>query len=477
MQLSLRHIVPTAAAALILGGCAGESYPGLSYDIPWNDDIINNESGKANEQGIQIEAYVDFDSFRIGSTRATGPFIFPERTNSKADSNRYEKSVFHIFAFRDTLDAQGLPMPDYTKRSNDPDDPGRNCLVDGNDYLLGMPVYHHADRSGLVHMLRSNMRTDTALYWGTRNTRIGYNFFGYFLDDYRPTAATARRDAEGIVYDIDIDGTQDLMYGHSERLSKALLDSICLMENFNLDDDEKQTILNIRNYSAYAAYHGIAPHIKLQHGLVRLRFQAFPADASCDSVTIESIEIYSKYKTHLRVVADDFAKLGLTFDEDRRYLVLQDSNYTANRDSMGLLPYESLHTEGNTVSWKPEYEEHADWRDNHPTFIGGDLLVAPDSVYRMKLTYRQTLRNYDKKTGKNLINRVSSTYDLPAPQLVQSLDENGSYWYLPSHTYHVNIGVFGLRAIVVNTSVEGWEEGEIFEPNTEDEFDGNYPPD
>ena len=79
-----------------------------------------------------------------------------------------------------------------------------------------------------------------------------------------------------------------------------------------------------------------------------------------------------------------------------------------------------------------------------------------------------------RKTGKNQISRNTTTYDLPAPKVDVSYDERlRRYMYLPSHTYHINIGIYGLRPIVVNTGLDGWEEGEEIEPNSEEDFDEN----
>jgi hypothetical protein len=152
---------------------------------------------------------------------------------------------------------------------------------------------------------------------------------------------------------------------------------------------------------------------------------------------------------------------------------MMDHNATTHPDSVGILPYQPMRTKGNTVNWQPEYEGN-DWKDNPPTIIGGDLLLPTDSVFRMKLTYRQTLINKDPRTGENIVNRNTTTYDLRAPEVDVSYDERlRRYMYLPGHTYHINIGVYGLRPIVVNTGVDGWEEGEDIPPNSEDEFDGN----
>ena len=65
--------------------------------------------------------FVRPQKFITATTRGAGPFIVPgpEDTPTHPDSNRYEKSMFYVFAFRDTLDFQGLPATDFTRRSDD----------------------------------------------------------------------------------------------------------------------------------------------------------------------------------------------------------------------------------------------------------------------------------------------------------------------------------------------------------------------
>ena len=133
MKYSLRHITALPLTALLLlCGCAGESYPGLTYDRVMSPDIINEESGKTGGRGIEIELYIAPDSFVMGSqpTRGLGPFIVPDTTRS--DSNHYESTKFHVFAFRASPDDYGplTYLPDYRRRSNDPTDQKANCLID-----------------------------------------------------------------------------------------------------------------------------------------------------------------------------------------------------------------------------------------------------------------------------------------------------------------------------------------------------------
>ena len=478
MKYSLRHITALPLTALLLlCGCAGESYPGMTYDRTMSPDIINEESGKTGDRGIEIELYIAPDSFALGSpTRGTGPFVVPDTT--RRDSNHYENSFFHVFAFRASPDDQGplTYMPDYRRRSNDPTDQKANCLIDNNnDFNIGLPAQLDDNRSGRLRFrcfdTRSNLWNDTLLHYNINTSNIGYNFYAYYIDDFKPSDANTSRTGEGICYNIDLDGTRDLMYGVAPRLTPAVLDYLTEKDNLMIGEESRTRIINNSYYTGYAAYYGVRPYVQLHHALTRLRFQAFPADATCDSVTIESIEVQCRNKAHLWIVRPNNGDLGITFEPEYNYVTLMDPHPSQAPDSIGKYPYVPLGTETNTVTWKPEYEG-TDWKTNEPKTIGGDMLVATDSVYRMKLTYRQTLRNKNPLTGKNIVNRMTSTYDLYAPETDLSYDANaGRHMYLPGHTYNINIGIYGLRAIVVNTGMEGWQEGEDIPPNTEDDFD------
>ena len=312
------------------------------------------------------------------------------------------------------------------------------------------------------------MQNDSSLYYNANSGNIGFNFYAYHIDDFEPTDANTTRTGEGICYDIDIDGTRDLMFGAAPRITPEVLDYLIAKDNLQIDEERRNNILNNSYYTNYAAYHGVRPYVTLHHALTRLHFQAFPADETCDSVTIESIEISCRNKAHLWVVRPRADQLGVTFDEERNYVPLMEPASTERDDSLGITKYVPLSTDHNTVSWKKEYEGN-DWKKNPPTSIGGDLLVSTDSVYRMRLTYRQTLRNKDSNTGQNIVNRHTATYDLYAPTSDLSYDEElQRHMYLPGHTYNINIGVYGLRSIVINTGMEGWEEGEDLPPNEEE---------
>lgn len=465
MKYNFRHITLFAFTALCFMGCAGESYPGLEYDRTVSEDIINNESGMNDPNGVPVEVYVSPQRFVTATTRGVGPFIVPDSADviSPEDSirysNRYVKSLFYTFAFRDTPDDQGALtyQPDFTKHSNDKNDGKVNCLVDAGDKPYGMPGMLDSDHSGRIHMKRAGLRLDTTMYYGDRYRDVGYNFFVYHVDDL-PLEGKMHRDETGVWYDVDLDGTRDIMVGAAPLLTPEVLDTAYAEISRNLTREERDHILNVGNYSDFAAQRGIHPYVPLKHQLARLQFRAFPADWSCDSVFIESINIECLHSGKLYVAAPDREQIGFRLDSSRVWQPLQEIHPTLHKDSLGVTPYIlPLDTVRNHVSWKEGMSET--WINNQWVVVGGDMMVPEDTLLMMELTYRQILRTYDAE-GKNKISRITAKYKLPAPKTPLCYDERTQkYLYKRGYKFNVNIGVYGLRPIEIYTTVDGWEDG------------------
>ena len=467
MKYNFRHIALFAFTALCFMGCAGESYPGLEYDRTVSEDIINNESGMNDPNGVPVEVYVSPQRFVTATTRGVGPFIVPDSADviSSEDSirysNRYVKSLFYTFAFRDTPDDQGALtyQPDFTKHSNDKNDGKVNCLVDAGDKPYGMPGMLDSDHSGRIHMKRGGLRLDTTMYYGNRYKDVGYNFFVYHVDDL-PLEGKMHRDETGIWYDVDLDGTRDIMAGVAPLLTPEVLDTAYAEISRNLTREERDHILNVGNYSDFAAQRGIHPYVALKHQLARLRFQAFPADMSCDSVYIESIEIEGLHSGKLYVATPNPEAIGFRMDSARTWMPLREIHPTKHRDSLGVTPLIlPLDTISNHVSWEDGMSSE-NWSRNPPVVIGADMMMPQDTLFMMRLTYKQVLRRIDPDTGKNCYNRVTSLYRLPAPETPVNFDEEQrKYFYRRGFVYNINIGVYGLRPLEVFTEIDGWGDG------------------
>lgn len=440
----------------LMVGCAGESYPGLEYDYVLNEDIVNTEGDPSKMRGRLIEIFASPQSFAT-TTRGVGPFDMPDTT--RRDSNHYENARVYILAFRDTLDYQGYGRPNYTKHSNDANDREVSCLVDDQDKPHGMLARFDFGRTGKLHMKQRSERLDTTLYYSATHPDVGYNFFVYSVDDM-PVEGRMHRDETGVWYDAEIDGTQDLMCGHSPLLTPEVLDSAFKEQASRLTLDERNHVLNIGNFSGYAARYDIHPYVQMKHALTRLRFRAYPADYSADSVFIDSIIINSRYKGEFHVVTPYPDNIGVTFTDERKDLLLMD--YPVDTMHQGIKPNVPLVAERCRVQW--DYDKAR----QDTIVIGADMLLPSDTEFGMTIIYRQILRNINWETGENNINRVEGFYRLKVPQAKVNYDPvTDQFLYRPGQIYNVTLGVYGLQPITITVTNEGWEEGEeIIVPET-----------
>ena len=449
-------MVMMAVACLV--ACSSESYPGVEYEPVMSDDLKNTESSMNTNGKVPVNVLIGANSFSISqATRGTGPFTIPDGTDDYI-TEHYQQAFFHIFAFRDRRDEQGndAVVPDYTKRSGDENDTHGDCLIDGISSIEGMAAKLDPDGDLKLHMKRANLRVDSILYYYTRHADKGYNFFVYHLDDFKPTIENTHRSTDKVSYDVEIDGARDYMVGCSPRLTPQVLNEYYPDAAAKLSDIERNYILNIGNYSRYAADHGIDPIVTIKHLLPRIRFVCYPADASANKVQIERITLSSRHTGNLVVASADTKELGFSsFNDDRIDIALGERNPDGEASS----PFVPLVPKNNIVNWEPGMDPQ-DWMKNGGTVIGGDLLLAPDTEYKMHIVYTQELSGINPVTGERNSNEISAIYTITAPKIDESMNpQTGEYQFMGGLIYNVNIGVYGLRPLEMNVGLDGWEEG------------------
>lgn len=465
----LLHYISVFAAACIVAACSSESYPGLEYEFDTSGNS-NTEEGKVVDLGTLLRVFVSEQGFYTASalteTKGTGPFVVPDTTAE--DRNHYSKAIFRLFSFRDRPEQQGPfdYVPDYTRRSGDTSDANVNCLIDGTQYEHGMPAHLRSDHTGEFQMLRPNLVNDTTLYYSHRFDNIGYRFFAYHLDDAKIN--NAQREGSHIYYDIDIDGTQDIMMGQSQKLTPEVLDR--RHSTVNLTPGQRDKVLNIGNYSSYSSSLGIYPIVDMKHMLARLQFRAYPADESCHLVYIDSISIYSKYSGRIIVAARDSSEMGITFNEAQRKwfkLKRRDTSRT-NKDSIGAYPLVDL-AGNNLIEWDPATMSNADWTKNKYTCLGTDMLVPADSTYKMVLYYHQKVAK--NETSPPETHRFVSDFTLPAPHIDANYDEASGRWvYKPGKIYYVRIAVYGMQQPKFEVDLDPWGDGGGLEVDPEEQY-------
>ena len=457
MRYIVKYIVVMIAVASLVA-CSSESYPGIEYDPHMSEDLVNDESSMNANGKVPVNVLIGANSFSISqATRGTGPFTVPDGTDDYA-TKHYNQAIFHIFAFRDHRDEIGKDAvtPDFTKRSGDESDSHGDCLVDGVTPLVGMVAKLDPEGDIKLHMKRISQRADSTLYYYNRHADKGYNFFVYHIDDFVPTAENTHRETDKISYDVEIDGARDFMVGSSPRLTPQVLYESYPDAVDKLSADERNYILNIGNYSRYAADHGIDPIVTINHLLPRIRFVCYPADPSANKVQIERITLSSRHAGNLVVASADPKDIGFSsFDDDRIDIALGERNPDGDPSS----PYVPLTPKNNIVNWEPGMDSQ-NWMENGGTVIGDDLLLAPDTEYKLHIVYTQELSGINPVTGERNSNEISAIYTITAPKLEESMNpQTGEYQFMGGLIYNINIGVYGLRPLEMNVGLEGWEEG------------------
>lgn len=486
-----KHIVNilTAAVTLLLTASCNVSYPDL--DLPHEEPPTNDEDVNIDKTSILLytsnPAYFSVVSDTRGSvgTRGTGAFEPMETVAYNRD--KYLNSKFHIFAFRAYNDAdpnggQGVltEEPSMSRYRYAQDASGGNmdeyntsCLLDGPEYKLGMPFKFEPDQFiGTMNVLTKDYPED--IYYSYRYQDVGYNFFGYFVDDLDLTNYTREKDK--ISYDIEIDGYQDVLVGAAKTpLTEADFAEGGIYEKAaRLTEEEKQKILNIPgNYSTFAAHRNVHPVVNMKHQLTMLKFFAYPGASSAKDVVIKDISVMTLTKGTLTVASRNIDDCKLVFKPENEVDVLQKAvklgEYQKETDESGethnvygkIIP--KLRDEGYQVEWKDEWADNESQvvpgvthvpttklkMDEASVELGAGLLVAPQESYVVTLTYLFPDGPYGEMKEHKTVYKIT-----PAKK------EGEQASFEKGLLYNVKIGVYGLEKIQISGSVDGWGKGE-----------------
>lgn len=486
-----KHIVNilTAAVTLLLTASCNVSYPDL--DLPQGEPPTNDEDVNIDKTSILLytsnPAYFSVVSDTRGSvgTRGTGAFEPMETVAYNRD--KYLNAKFHIFAFRAYNDAdpnggQGVltEEPSMSRYRYAQDASGGNmdeyntsCLLDGPEYKLGMPFKFEPDQFiGTMNVLTKDYPKD--IYYSSRYQDVGYNFFGYFVDDLDLSNYTREKDK--ITYDIEIDGYQDVLVGAAKTpLTEADFAEGGIYEKAaRLTEEEKQKILNIPgNYSTFAAHRNVHPVVNMKHQLTMLKFFAYPGASSAKDVVIKDISVMTLTKGTLTVASRNIDDCKLVFKPENEVDVLQKAvklgEYQKETDESGethnvygkIKP--GLRDEGYQVKWKDEWADNEsqvvpgvthvpttkEKMDEASVELGAGLLVAPQESYVVTLTYLFPDGPRGQMKEHKTVYRIT-----PAKK------EGEQASFEKGLLYNVKIGVYGLEKIQISGSVDGWGKGE-----------------
>lgn len=486
-----KHIVNilTAAVTLLLTASCNVSYPDL--DLPQGEPPTNDEDVNIEKTPILLytsnPAYFSVVSDTRGSVGTRGTGAFEPMETVAYNREKYLNAKFNIFAFRAYNDAdpsggQGVltEAPSMSRYRYAKDASGDNwdenntsCLLDGPEYKSGMPFKFEPDQFiGTMNVLTKDYPED--IYYSSRYQDVGYNFFGYFVDDL--DLSNYKREQNKISYDIEIDGYQDVLVGAAKTpLTEADFAEGGIYEKAaSLTKDEKQKILNIPgNYSTFAAHRNVHPVVNMKHQLTMLKFFAYPGASSAKDVVIKDISVMTLTKGTLTVASRNIDDCKLVFKPENGVDVLQKAvklgEFQKETDESGethnvygnIKP--GLRDEGYQVMWKDEWADNEsqvvpgvthvpttkEKMDEASVELGAGLLVAPQESYVVTLTYLFP----DGPNGDMKEHKTEYKITPAKKEGEQASFEKGLL-------YNVKIGVYGLEKIQISGSVDGWGKGE-----------------
>lgn len=282
-------------------------------------------------------------------------------------------------------------------------------------------------------------------------TQSSFDFWGYRLDDAIQGEPAVSEDGTKQEVGFELNGSQDIMVG------KATPD----------EEDLAKCADETKIYSAYAARRGVQPDIVFKHLLSRLVFSITGGNKdACDDesgVKVTAIKVKSKYTGKLIVAYTPDAEVTneLVPTEDVKDLVLMQRATDDTNGNNKLIALEAKN---------PEWDTEADKAKK--TNIGEAILAVPADNYELTIELSQKVK-------------IQEAYSEPNPEGGEPINhpaeydfKNFSYTdvikltddvFKAGYSYNVNITVFGLSEIKINTTLTPWEDGGNIDMNPEDD--------
>lgn len=282
-------------------------------------------------------------------------------------------------------------------------------------------------------------------------TQSAFDFWGYRLDDAIQGEPAVSDDGTKQEVAFELNGSQDIMVG------KANPDE----EDLGKCTDETKI------YSAYAARRGVQPDIVFKHLLSRLVFSVTGGNKdACDDefgVKVTGIKVKSKYTGKLIVAYTPDAEVTneLVPTEDVKLLELMQRDVADTQGNNNLI---ALQEKG------PEWDTEADKAKK--TNIGEAILAVPAENYELTIELKQKVKTqeaYDEPTEEGTPSHHDAEYDYKNFTYNDVIKLTDDKVFEAGYSYNVNITVYGLSEIKINTTLTPWKDGGNIDMNPEDD--------
>lgn len=214
-------------------------------------------------------------------------------------------------------------------------------------------------------------------------------------------------------------------------------------------------------YSAYAARRGVQPDIVFKHLLSRLVFSITGGNKdACDDesgVKVTAIKVKSKYTGKLIVAYTPDAEVTneLVPTEDVKDLVLMQRATDDTNGNNKLIALEAKN---------PEWDVDADKAKK--TNIGEAILAVPADQYELTIKLKQYVKTQEAYNDGEDHTAEYETRTFSYNDVIKLADDKV---FEAGYSYNVNITVYGLSEIKINTTLTPWVDGGNIDMNPEDD--------
>ena len=283
-------------------------------------------------------------------------------------------------------------------------------------------------------------------------TQSSFDFWGYRLDDAIQGEPAVSEDGTKQEVGFELNGSQDIMVG------KATPD----------EEDLAKCADETKIYSAYAARRDVQPDIVFKHLLSRLVFSVTGGnqDACNDTygVKVTGITVKSKYTGKLIVAYTPDAEVTnqLVPTEDVTDLELMQRDEADAQGNNNLIPL---------VAKGPKWDVDADKAIK--TNIGEAILAVPADQYELTIKLQQYVKTQEAYNDGTDHDAEYETRTFSYNDVIKLADDNV---FQAGYSYNVNITVYGLSEIKINTTLTPWVDGGNIDMNPEDDGTPNVTP-
>lgn len=410
-----------AMAGGLLSSCSSEDTIGAG--------VAESVGGESSEL---VPIQLGVSNSVINVTRGTGT-VGSIKGEGVTETNQWSGQEIYVYMFKKSTDAtKALELAEFPSDDD-------NSPLDG-------PVFDNAkmftpEVAGETAAVRED---DLVKYYPPTGN---FDFWGYRLDDANANPMPEPNE-EGTEYRVDftIDGTQDVVVAKA-KLTEEDKATIAKWE----DQSKKENY-----YSAYAARNDVQPTLTFKHLLTRLQFEVKDGSKNGNNISLVGIRVKSKTTGKLVV-----AYSGLTEREnviewdptaDMQYLSLKKRADDAVGQNNKLV---DLTIDLNDID-KTSAENVAKYIPLTETLqsIGEAMLVSPEDDYDMEILLCQNV----KSSAKDPSIFVPEIFTVPGT-IINKNKEGIQLPFQAATSYNVQITLYGLQEIIVNTTLTPWEDG------------------